>query len=148
VSVSVAEQRSLYPLANFAFRVVVDGVALRFAKVSGLAREYKIVSYRHGLTFQEGEQVKKVLADAYASLTFEQGTVLGSTSLPAWLERREPCPIEVSLCDEKGVPVVVWSIAKAFAVKLAAPSLDARSNEVCIDTLEVKAAGISVKHLA
>ena len=148
MSLSIAEQRNLYPLANYAFRVVVDGVTLRFAKVSGLAREYKIITYRHGLSFQEGEQVSKVLADVYTSLTLEQGTVLGSVALPAWLERRDACPLEVSLCDEKGVPVVVWAVAKAFAVKLAAPSLDARSNEVCIDSLEVKAAGISVKHLA
>ncbi|HEX2871517.1 MAG TPA: phage tail protein [Polyangiaceae bacterium] len=148
MSLTVAEQRDVYPLANYAFRVVVDGVALRFTKVSGLSREYKLVTYRHGLSFQEGEQVTKVPAEGYTSLTLEQGTVLGSAALPAWLEQRTSSPLEVSLCDEKGVPVLVWTIAKAFAVKLAAPTLDARSNDVCIDTLEVKASGIAVKHLA
>lgn len=106
MSLTVAEQRDVYPLANYAFRVVVDGVALRFTKVSGLSREYKLVTYRHGLSFQEGEQVTKVPAEGYTSLTLEQGTVLGSAALPAWLEQRTSSPLEVSLCDEKGVPVL------------------------------------------
>jgi hypothetical protein len=33
-------------------------------------------------------------------------------------------------------------------VKLTAPTFDAATNQLSIDTLEVQAAGISIKHLA
>jgi phage tail-like protein len=52
----------------------------------------------------------------------------------------------VSLCDEKGVPVVIWKIQKALVIKIEAPTLQANSNEAAIDTLTLMASGISVEH--
>jgi phage tail-like protein len=141
------EQRSSYPLAAYNFRVTVEGETLRFAKVSGLQREYQTLTYRHGLSFIEGEQIAKYRVDRYSTLTLEQGTVAGSPFLHQWLERSSPAMMEVSLCDAAGVPVIAWRIAKALPVKLSAPAFDAKTNEVAIDTLEVKAAGISIVHL-
>ena len=54
----------------------------------------------------------------------------------------------IQACDERGVPVLAWRVARAFAVKLSAPTLDARTNEVAIESLEVRAAGISIIPLA
>jgi phage tail-like protein len=144
---SPAKQRSSYPLAAYNFRVEVDGVTMRFAKVSGLQREYKTVTYRHGLSFIEGEQIAKYFIDKYVTVTLEQGTVIGSKFLHEWLERKTKCSMEVSLCDQEGLPVIAWRIAKALPVKLSAPSFDAKSNEVAIDTLELRAAGITIVHL-
>jgi len=142
-----SSQRSAHPLPAYNFRVTVDGVAMRFSKVSGLQREHKVLTYRHGLSFLEGERVAKHTIDAYISITLEQGVVIGSTALHSWLERKRPCAMEVSLCDEQGVPVVAWSIAKALPVKLGAPTFDAATNAVGIESLEVKVAGVSMKHL-
>jgi phage tail-like protein len=144
---NLAKQRSSYPLAAYNFRVNVDGVTMRFAKVSGLHREYKTVTYRHGLSFIEGEQIAKYFIDTYVPVTLEQGTVIGSKSLHEWLERKTPVSLEVDLCDATGTPVLAWRIAKALPVKLSAPTFDAKSNEVAIDTLELRAAGISIVHL-
>lgn len=141
------EQRASYPLAAYNFRVTVDGTAMRFAKVSGLQREHQTATYRHGLSFLEGEQIAKYYIDKYVSVTLEQGTVIGSTFLHEWLERKTQSSMEVSLCDEQGTPVIAWRIAKALPVKLSAPSFDARTNEVAIESLEIKAAGISIVHL-
>ena len=141
------QQRSSYPLAAYNFRVNVDGTTMRFAKVSGLQREYQTLSYRHGLSFVEGEQIAKYYVDKYASVTLEQGTVIGSKFLHEWLERKTKVAVEVSLCDSEGTPVVAWRIAKALPVKLSASAFDAKTNEVAIDTLEIKAAGISIVHL-
>jgi phage tail-like protein len=138
-------QRAAYPLAAYNFRVTVDGVAMRFAKVSGLQRERPTLTYRHGLSFLEGEQVVKYHADRYITLTLEQGVVIGSAFLHRWLEQQTKSSVEVSLCDEQGKPALTWRINKALAVKLSASSMDARTNEVAIETLEVKAAGISVE---
>lgn len=144
---STQEQRAAYPLPAYNFRVTVDGAAMRFAKVSGLTREHQTVTYRHGLSFIEGEQIAKYYIDKYVSVTLEQGTVIGSTFLHEWLESKSKCAMEVSLCDASGTPVIAWRIAKALPVKLSAPIFDARTNEVAIDSLEIKAAGISIVHL-
>jgi phage tail-like protein len=141
------EQRASYPLAAYNFRVTVGGTAMRFAKVSGLQREHQTVTYRHGLSFLEGEDIAKFHVEAFVPVTLEQGTVAGQRLLHDWLEKPEPVPMEVSLCDEKGVPVIAWSIARALPVKLTAPVFDASTSQVSIESLEIRAAGISIKHL-
>jgi phage tail-like protein len=55
--------------------------------------------------------------------------------------------MEISLCDGQGKPVLAWRIAKALAVKLTASAFSAAGNEVAIETLEVKAAGIAIVNL-
>ena len=141
------QQRTSHPLAAYNFQVSVDGVAMRFAKVSGLAREHRTLTYRDGLSFREGEQITKFQINAFSPVTLERGTVLGDRFLSTWLERAAPSAMEVSLCDETGTPVIAWSIARAVPVKLTAPTFDASTNQLSIDTLEIRAAGISMKHL-
>jgi phage tail-like protein len=144
---TLQQQRATHPLAAYNFKVSIDGVAMRFAKVSGLQREHRTVTYRDGLSFKEGERIAKVSIDVFIPVTLEQGTIAGHDFLSGWLEQRAPSTMEVSLCDEQGLPVVAWRIARAIPVKLSAPTFDASTNQLCIDTLEVRAAGISVKHL-
>lgn len=141
------EQRATYPLAAYNFRVTVDTLAMSFARVSGLQRQHQTVTYQHGLSFLEGEQIAKYYLEKYASITLERGTVAQARFLHDWLEEGGPRAMEIGLCDERGVPVLAWRVARAFAVKLSAPNFDARTNEVAIETLEVKAAGISIVHL-
>lgn len=142
------EQRARYPLAAWNFRVSIGGEAMSFAKVSGLQQEHQTVTSRHGLSFREGEQIAVWASDRFTSVTLERGVTLDGRALHAWLEARGPSAMEVSLCDERGVPVLAWRIARAIPVKLTAPTFDAKSNELAIETLEVKAAGISIVHLA
>jgi phage tail-like protein len=148
VAQSPAQQRTLHPLAAYNFRVAIDGADMRFAKVSGLQREHQTVTYRHGLSFIEGEQITKFFVDKFVSVTLEQGTVIGHRFLYEWVERAKPSLMEIRLCDAAGVPVVVWRIARALPVKLTAPTFDASSNQASIDVLEIRAAGITVQHLA
>jgi phage tail-like protein len=141
------QQRTSYPLAAYNFRVTVDSTTMRFAKVSGLQREYQTLTYRHGLSFAEGEQIAKYFVDKYVSVTLEQGTVIGSKALHDWLESKTKVSMQIDLCDQVGTPVIAWRVAKALPVKLTASTFDAKTNEVVIDTLEVKAAGITIVHL-
>jgi phage tail-like protein len=142
------EQLTLHPLAAYNFKVNIDGVEMRFAKISGLAREHQTVTYRDGLSFLEGERLSKFYIAAFVPITLEQGTVRGHRFLAEWLARSTPSAMEISLCDGQGTPVVAWRIARAVPVKLTAPTFDAAANQLSIDTLEIKAAGISIKHLA
>lgn len=143
---STIDQASIYPIAAYNFRVNVDGTTMRFAKVSGLVREHQTQTYRDGLSFMDGEQIVKFYVDKYATITLEQGVVSGDHDLLGWLESSALRLVEVQLCDASGAVVVTWRIRKALAVKLTAPALDARTNELVIDTLEIKAAGISVEY--
>ena len=141
-------QKSHYPLPVYNFRVTIEAVVMSFAEVSGITLAYETVTYRHGLSFLEGEQIKKFYFEKYETVTFKKGTVKGMKDLYDWVrqEGQDTKMIEVSLCDENGEPVVSWRIGKAVPVKLQAPTFDANSNDVSIESLEVLAAGITLIH--
>lgn len=143
-----SEVRTSYPLMTYNFTVKLGGAQMRFAEVSGLAREYETVTYRHGLSFREGEDIVKHRIDRYVPITMKRGSMVSGTELHAWLEHKGDRKLEIQLCDEDGDPVFIWTVAKAVAVKLTAPNFDAASNEVAIETLEVMGAGITVTESA
>lgn len=145
---SKAFQKASYPLPVYNFRVTVDGLAMSFSEVSGIHREHERLTYRHGLSFWEGESIRTFRYDKYVSVTLKKGTVRGANLLYGWMQETgtRTRSVEVSLCDEEGQPVVVWHIAKAVPVKLEAPTFDPNTNDVAIESLELMAAGISVTH--
>lgn len=130
------------------FRVTIDGQSMSFAEVSGLKREHQTQTYRHGMSYWEGEDIIKYRYDKFEPITMTKGTVRGSTFLYGWLEEKQLCAIEISLCDEVGTPVLTWQIAKAVPVKIDAPSFDAKSNDIAIESLEIQASGISIKDVS
>ena len=146
--ISVEQQATTYPLPAYNFRVSRGGQTMRFAKVSGLQREHKVLTYRDGLSFLDGELIARYHLDQYVSVTLEQGVVQGENSLHTWLEATELQAMEVQLCNAKGVPVLAWRIARTIPIKITAPSFDAKSNEVAIDVMEIKASGISIVPLS
>lgn len=133
------------PLTAYNFRVVVGARAMSFSEVSGLSREHELVTYRHGLSSWEGERIAKYAHERRVPIIMRKGTLTRDGAfLYAWLEAKSDVPMSIHLCDAQGNAVVGWQIAKAIPVKLRAPTFDARSNEVSIDTLEVLAAGIFI----
>ena len=146
MSESAASQRAKYPLAAYNFRVTVGDSAMSFTEVSGLVREYQTLTYKHGLSFWEGEAITKFRYDKYVQITMKKGVVAGATQLYPWLDTVDKKSLSVSLCDEMGNAVVTWKIQKAMIVKLEAPPLQASGNEAAIETLTLMASGISVEH--
>ena len=144
---SAAHQRTTYPLAAYNFRVTVGETAMSFTEVSGLAREFQTLTYRHGLSAWEGESIVKFHVEKYVPITLKKGVMAGTASVVEWLESVDQKPISVSLCDETGAAVVTWQIKKAVVVKLEMPSLTASSNDAAIETLTLMAAGIALEHI-
>ena len=144
MALAADQQARLHPLVAYNFRVSRAGQTLRFAKVSGLQREYKTVTYRDGLSFLDGERINRFTSTAFASITLEQGVVQGDDDLHAWLEADDLQGMEVQLCDAAGAPVLAWRVARCLPVKITAPNFDARSNEVAVEVVELKAAGITI----
>ena len=53
--------------------------------------------------------------------------------------------IFVRLCDEKGAAVISWKVVNAFPTKLDAPTFDAKSNDVAIESMELTADFVSLE---
>ena len=142
------DQKARYPLPAYNFRVTIDGTAMSFSEVSGINLEYDTVTYRHGLSFWEGEGIQKYYFGKSASITMKKGTIKGINFLYDWIQEKEKSErmMEVTLCDEQGQPVVSWRVGKAIPVKLEAPTFDAGTNEVAVESLEVLGRNISVEH--
>lgn len=130
-------------LMAYNFSVSVAELTMGFAEVSGLVREHKAVTYRHGLSFWEGERIAKVHDDKFVPITLKKGTtVAGAALLHLWLESKVELMMRVSQLDARGLTAVSWRILRALPVKLSAPTYDASAGQVSIDTLEVMGAGI------
>ena len=139
-------QNKYYPLPVYNFRVEIDGQTVSFSEVSGIVLEYETVTYRHGLSFLEGKEIKRLYNEKDSTVTLKKGTIRDSNILFNWINEKEKKSrrMEIHLCDERGKTVFSWRIMKAFPVKLVAPTFDANSNEVAIESLEVQASGISI----
>ncbi|MFN6132412.1 MAG: phage tail protein [Synechococcaceae cyanobacterium] len=135
-----------YPLVAYNYRVLVEGLNMRFSKVDGLVWERKAITYRDGLSFLDGEALGLSRVDTYSQLTLQQGVMEGDTSLHDWLRAGDARWLQVQLCRADGQAVLAWQASRAVPVKLSGASLEAKTNEVFIDTLELKAAGWSIKH--
>src|SRR5450432_3497158 len=105
-------QQAQYPLVAYHFRVTIGGQTASFSEVSGLAVSYETTTYRHGLSFAEGEIIDRFPGQKYSPLTMKRGIFRGIKVLSDWLASGETRAIDVSLCDETSLPVVTWHIGK------------------------------------
>jgi phage tail-like protein len=152
MSVSKDQIKASYPLPVYNYRVTVDGTTVGFSEVSGLNVEYESVTYKHGLSFAMGVKIIPGMRQP-TRLTLKKGIVKSGDVLAGWLQGAYADPFQdakkdilVDLCDETGKAVVRWKVQGALPVKLDAPTFDANSNEVAIETLELVAHGIQVDY--
>lgn len=145
----------LYPLPSYHFLVEVGNLgAIRCARVSGLEWHFETLTYRDGLSFLDGERITKYHLKPFQTVTLEQGTVARDTKLLDWLRDTKTAllhstgiqTLDIHLLDNERLPAVTWKFARAVATKLSGSDLDAQSNEVAIDRLEVQASGLRVLH--
>src|SRR5262245_28421686 len=102
MALSTVDMRAAYPV--MAYNFTVGGTVMSFAEVQGLVREYEHVTYRHGFSYREGEDIVKYRIDKYVPITMKRGTVIDGTALHEWLEHKGDKAIDISLCDESGRP--------------------------------------------
>jgi phage tail-like protein len=68
------------------------------------------------------------------------------TSLLDWLKQGDARMLQVLLCQSDGEAILSWKANRAIPIRLTPAALDASSNDVAIDTLELQARGWSVNH--
>jgi len=128
------------PYAAFNFIVEIDGVVVGgFAEVSGLTSEQEIIEYRNGN--HEITMTKLPGKIKWPNLVCKRG-LTQSHDLWNWRKlvmdgRTERRSGTVQLLDEARQPALKWNFFEAWPSKWEGPALNAKANEVAIETLEI-----------
>jgi phage tail-like protein len=124
----------------FAGGVVPNPLDFRFKKVSGIGSSITTRPVNEGgqnlYTQKLPERVQ------YENLVLERGLAVGSPLVVEFnvamsLFKFVPSNVLVTLLDDGGVPISSWLFMKAYPVKWTVSSLDADSNTVVIETMEL-----------
>ncbi|MGI8733930.1 MAG: phage tail protein [Pyrinomonadaceae bacterium] len=125
------------PYKDYRFQVEIDGIAdSRFLECSGLGSEVAVIEYREG---GEPTAVRKLPGRAsFSDITLKRG-ITESQDLYDWHrallqgqnDRRNG---NIRLLDDEGKEVVRWAFREAWPRKWEGPTLNAKSNEVAIET--------------
>lgn len=124
----------------FAGGLIPNPLDFKFQKVSGLGAEVKLETVNQGgQNLYEHRLPKRV---SYNNLVLERGYTIGS---PLNIEfnvafstfKFYPSNVLVTMFSEIGIPIGAWLYMKAYPVKWTVSSLDAQSNSVAIDTMEL-----------
>jgi len=153
MSLTQNQIKASYPLPVYNYRVTVGSSTIGFSEVSGLSVNYKPVTYKHGLSFVLGDKIIPGMRDPI-HLTLKKGVVQGNDFLADWIQTAYAAnlfanvkkDILIDLCDETGKAVVRWKVLGALPVKLDAPTFDANSQDVAIETLELVAHDLQIDY--
>ena len=155
MAVTTAEIKSAYPLPVYNYKVEIAGVAIAFSEVSGLRIGFETTTYKESNTDRKapGPRVLHMPSQPTATnITLKKG-VMRTQSVATFykwiaaiqINQVDKRDIFVRLCDEKGDAVISWKVINAFPTKLDAPTFDASSNDVAIESMELRADGITIE---
>lgn len=154
---NLAEIKAKYPLPAYNYRVtILDNLVpyvIGFSEVSGLAVNYEPITYKHGMSFLNGDQIIPGMRQPIR-ITLKKGLSADGDYLKKWFDRnvKESIPtanrsnLVVDLCNETGEPVIRWKLMQVLPIKLEAPTLTANSNEVAISSMELVAVDIQIDY--
>lgn len=135
------------PYGRFNFRLEIDGVVKAgFSEVSGLTTETSVIEYREG---NERATPRKIPGlTKYSNLVLKRG-VTSDKSLWNWRKavidgKVQRASGSVVLLDGSQQEVVRWNFREGWPCKWEGPALDAKSNDVAIETLEIAHEGLEL----
>lgn len=145
-----AEQSTtLWPMPKFYFSVTWGGNEIAFQEVSGLDVQSEEIKYRHGNS-PEFSVIKMPGMKKYGNVTMKKGVFKGDNKFWVWLEeikmnRIKRVPVVVSLLDQGGAAVMVWTLKNAWPTKITGTDLKSEGNEVAIETIEIVHEGLTIE---
>jgi phage tail-like protein len=144
---AAAPQQRDDPCKTFSFVVEIDGIErAAFSEVSGLESETAVIEYRVGI---ELNTVRKLPGlTKYANIVLRRG-VTKDDELWNWrkavvdgnVDRRNG---SIVLLDDSRNQVVRWNFRDGWPCKWEGPALNAKANEVAIETLEIAHEGLEL----
>lgn len=135
------------PYTAFNFIVEIDGVTVGgFSECTGLQTETPPIEYRHGaedITVRKLPGLRK-----YPNIVLKRGFTTGK-ELWEWrkkvingkTERRSG---SITLLDEARQKALEWKFREGWPSKWDGPTLNAKNNEVAIETLEICHEGLEL----
>ena len=149
--------RSTYPLPTYNYMVTLGSETIAFSEVSGLAVEYETLTYKHGFSYLTGWNLIRGM-ERPINITMKKGLVKGKSKLRdvffadpkiivtidlnSILFGSPKEDITVNLCNENGTALVQWKVVNALPVKIDAPTFDANTYDVAIESIELTAQGL------
>jgi phage tail-like protein len=153
------------PYAAFNFVVTHDKTPIgAFMEVTGLDSENAIIEYREGADQKQatsGAFVRKQPGlERYPNVTLRRGI---TGDLAVWTNLRKPLRdaqagpefattinqtspnLTIDLQDEKHATVQTWTLQNVWVSKLSGPSLNAKGNEVALESVEMVCERIDLK---
>lgn len=128
------------PFASFNFLIEIDGVIQAgFSECSGLDLTTDPVEYRNG---DEDIRVRKLPGlKKFSNITLKRGYT-NSRHLWEWRKlvmdgRTRRASGSITLLNEQREPVLRWLFMEGWPSKWSGPTLNAKNNEVAIETLEI-----------
>jgi phage tail-like protein len=125
----------------FHFTVEWGGTRVGFTEVSGLSDEVSVIEYRDGSSAVDSSTLVPGLKSPPV-VTLKRGIMTGDNEIADWfrtirtgtVERRD---LTISLLNAEHEPTVTWKLADAWPRKISASDLNARANEIAIESLEI-----------
>jgi phage tail-like protein len=135
------------PLRNFRFRLEIDGIqAAGFSEVETLATTTDVIEYREGTDPTHTRKLPGLTK--YGNITLKRGMTT-SLELYQWHQQIVSGPLTgnrklvvIVVQDESGADQGRFVVREAWPVKYAVSDLNAKSNEVLIELLELANEGI------
>lgn len=124
----------------FAGGVIPNPLDIMFQKVSGLASTVETGTVEEGGQNLYTQSLPKKIK--YENLVLERGLVVGSPlviefNVTMSLFKFSPSNVLVTLLDNTRIPIAGWLCMKAYPVKWSVSDLDADSNSVVIERMEL-----------
>lgn len=141
------------PYAGYNFEVLVngvsdDGTAVRgsFAEVSGLEVAIDPIEYRNGsedITVRKLPGLKK-----FTNITLKRGQI-GDLAFWNWIVEAQNGLVRrtegaVLMLDENKREVLRWNFKRGWPCKWTGSGLNAKNNEIAMETLEICHEGLSI----
>jgi phage tail-like protein len=136
------------PYRNFNFRVEIDGIGeAQFAEVDVPDAEVAVVEYREGA--DKTSATRKLPGRvSYGNVVLKRG-ITADLSLYQWFRAVangdfQPRNVAIILLDAERQPVRRWVARDAWPTKWVGPELNAKNNEVAIETMELAVEAIEI----
>ena len=150
MALNTEDIKNNYPVPAYNFKVNINQETYGFARVTGLSIQYDTITYRHGLSIQEGTHYITGLLQPI-NLILEKGIISSGSILLEWINGVQSGQVKrqdvtINLCDEAGDPIISWQVYDAFPTGLNAPTFDAANSQVAIESIQLTASSLRITY--
>jgi phage tail-like protein len=143
------QSTTVWPLPKFSFAVKIGDATMSCQEVSGLDMEVQPIEYRAGDS-KDFSVVKMPGIKKFSDVTLKKGMYKGDNKMFDWfalniMNTIERKVVTISLLDETGKELFIWTLNNAFPIKVTGTDLKSTGNEVAVETIVLAHEGLKVE---